>query len=391
MIRIAVLTATRAEYGLMRQLIFKLRDDPAFELRLLVTGTHLSDRYGMTVNEILDDNVPIAASIDILCEKDGVIDTSRTMAKTIELFSDYFSDDRPDLLFVDGDRYETLAVCIAAVNSNIPIAHCGGGETTEGANDEYWRHAITKLSLIHFATMDIYKNRIIQMGEAPDRVCVSGSPGLENIRVMKLAEKDEVGEKAGILLDRPYALVTFHPVTLEDDTFESQFRELITACEIVSDMIFIFTMANADKGGHVINSLMREYCEKHSNNSVCVSSLGSYYYLSAMKHCEFVLGNSSSGLIEAPSFKIPTINIGDRQKGREKAESIIDCRPYARDICNAIELARSKSFREKCAAVVNPNGDGYASDRIISKIKEMYFGGKLTMEKSFFDCELNRN
>lgn len=385
MIKIAVLTATRAEYGLMRQLLFRIRDDSDFDLRLLVTGTHLSEKYGMTIDEIRNDSIPIAASIDILCERDGSIDASRTMANAIEKFSDYFSNDKPDLLFVDGDRYETLAVCIAAINNNVPIAHCGGGATTEGANDEYWRHAITKLSVLHFPTMNKYRKRIIRMGEEPDRVCVSGSPGLENIRVMKLGKKDDVEKKIGMTLDRPYALVTFHPVTLEDDTIAAQFSELLIACENTRDMIFIFTMANADRGGEVINAMIEEYCDKHHESSARVSSLGTYYYLSAMRYCEFVLGNSSSGLIEAPSFKIPTINIGDRQKGRERAGSIIDCKPIAGDICNAIKIARSASFKEVCATVNNPNGDGHTSDRIIKKIKEMYYSGKLTMEKTFFD------
>lgn len=387
MIKIAVLTATRAEYGLMRQLIFRLRDDPEIDFNLLVTGTHLSDKFGMTVNEIIEDNVNIAAKIEILSEKNGEIDASRTMAIAIEKFSDFFSRNKYDLLFVDGDRFETLAVCIAAINNNIPIGHCGGGATTEGANDEYWRHAITKLSYLHFPTMEIYKKRIMHMGEEPNRICVSGSPGLENIRLMKLGDKEEVENKIGMKLDKPYALATFHPVTLENDTFEQQVLALLKACLETKDMKFIFTMANADRGGERINELLKEYCRAHYESAVCVPSMGAYYYLTAMKYCEFVIGNSSSGLIEAPSFRIPTINIGDRQKGREKAKSVIDCLPIADDIKRAIEKARDRKFRLICENVENPNGDGYASERIIKKIKEMYNTGELKIQKKFHDCE----
>ena len=384
MINLAVLTATRAEYGLMRQLIFKMRDDPEINLSLLVTGTHLSESFGMTVQEIVSDNVPITACIEILMEENGEVNVPVTMGNA--LISDFFSENKFDFLFVDGDRYETLAVCIAAVNNNIPIAHCGGGATTEGANDEYWRHAITKLSYLHFPTMEIYKKRIIRMGEEPSRVCVSGSPGLENIRVMEMADKSAIEDRVKMSLDKPYALVTFHPVTLEEGTSKFQTMELLKACELTTDMKFIFTKANADSDGEIINKSLEEYTTSHKNSSVCVSSLGAYYYLSAMKYCEFVIGNSSSGLIEAPSFGIPTINIGDRQKGREKAESVIDCKPVTEDICLAIKKARVMSFREKCKKAINPNGDGYASERIISKIKEVYNSGNLSMKKTFYDA-----
>lgn len=388
MIKIAVLTATRAEYGLMRQLIFKLRDDPEIEMSLLVTGTHLMDMFGMTVKEIMDDNVPIAVKINIISEKDGSINVSETMGNALVSFSKYFKEHEFDFLLVDGDRYETLAVCIAAVNNRISIIHCGGGATTEGANDEYWRHAITKLSYLHFPTMEIYRKRIICMGEEPDRVFTVGSLGLENIRLMTMAEKSDVEARIGMSLDRPYALVTFHPVTLENSTSEYQTLELLKACERISDMKFIFTKANADQDGDIINRLIKEYASNHKDTAVCISSLGAYYYLSAMKYCEFVLGNSSSGIIEAPSFGIPTVNIGDRQKGREKAESIIDCIPETESICNAIGQARGNAFKECCKNVINPNGDGKTSEKIVAKIKEVYSAGVMSTEKKFFDIEM---
>ena len=387
MIRIAVLTATRAEYGLMRQLLFRLKDDPEIDLDLLVTGTHLSRKYGMTVNEIIDDGIPIAVRIRILVEKNGEIDVSKTMACALVRFSEYFSEHKYDLLFVDGDRYETLAVCIAAINNNIPIAHCGGGATTEGSKDEYWRHAITKLSYIHFPTTEIYKKRIVRMGENPFRICVSGSPGLENIRVMELGTIEDVETKVGLRLDSPYALVTFHPAISEDDTIVSQVSELLAACSEIIDMKFIFTLANADRGGERVNELLEKYCKSYGDSAVCVASMGSFYYLTAMKYCEFVMGNSSSGLIEAPSFGIPAINIGDRQKGRERAQSVIDCELEKNSILTAVDKARTRQFKEFCRTVKNPNGDGYASEKIIKKIKDMYSCGALNMEKVFFDGE----
>lgn len=389
MISIAVLTATRAEYGLMKQLLFKLRDDPDFDLRLLVTGTHLSEKFGHTIDEIISDNIPIAARFDILTEKNGMVDASLTMSEAISLFSDYFSDNKPNLLFVDGDRYEALAVCIAAVNNCIPIAHCGGGAVTKGANDDYWRNCITKLSFLHFATSQKCRDRIIQMGEDPDRVFLCGSPGIENIRVMKLGSKNDLEERLGFKLDRPYAIATFHPVTLEQSSTIDQLNAFLNACDQKNEISFIFTMANADTGGDIINKLLRDYCNARSNRAVCLPSMGSYYYLTAMKHCEFVIGNSSSGLIEAPSFKIPTINIGNRQEGRERADSVIDCKPEKDDIIKAMELALRKDFREKCQTVVNPFGDGHSSDIIIKTIKNFVFSKKLSMKKGFYEYQEN--
>lgn len=387
MIKIAVLTATRAEYGLMRQLLFKLRDDPDFDLHLLVTGTHLSDRFGYTIDEIVSDEIPISAKIDILTEKNGSIDISLTMSRAISMFSEYFSNNDFDLLFVDGDRYETLAVCIAAVNNRIPIAHCSGGAVTLGASDEYWRHAITKLSYLHFPTTQKCKDRIIQMGEEPDRVFVCGSPGLENIRIMKLGTRIELEDRIGISLDKPYAVVTFHPVTLEQKSTVNQLDALLEACDQKKDMAFIFTMANADSGGDIINQRLIEYCNNRSERCVCVASLGTYFYLTAVKHSEFVIGNSSSGIIEVPSFKIPTVNIGSRQEGRERADSVIDCEPEKKEIIKSIELALSNEFKNKCKSVINPFGDGHSSEIIITVIKEFASSKGFSMKKKFYEIQ----
>ena len=385
MIKIAVLTTTRAEYGLMRQLLFRMRDDPEIKLEVLVTGTHLLPQFGMTVEEIERDEIPISEKLPIIVLRNGQVDTAKTMGNTIEVFSEFFKTCNYDFLLVDGDRYETLAVCIAAVLNHLPIIHCGGGEVTLGANDDYWRNAITKLSYLHFPIMERYKNRIIQMGESPDRVFNVGSMGLENIRTMELADKKEVSEVVGLSLDKPYGLVTFHPVTFEKDGLEGQLQALMEACDAVEDMQFIFTKANADHNGNLINEYIECFVSSRKDRMACVASLGARRYLGAMKHCEFVMGNSSSGIIETPSFGVPTINIGDRQKGREQAQSIINCEPGKTEILAAIKKARSDSFREMCRNVKNPNGDGRASERIVNAIKQVHAENKITMQKPFYD------
>ena len=388
MIRIAIVTTTRAEYGLMRQLLFAMQRDSEIDMNLIVSGTHLSPTFGMTVHEILEDGIAIKDQIDILSEKEGKVDVAKTFSNAISKFSDHFEHNHYDYLLIDGDRYEIFAAAISAVISGIPVIHCAGGATTEGANDEYWRHAITKISSIHFPTMEIYRQRIIQMGEDPERVFVVGSLGLENIRCMKFSPIEEIEKKVGLVLNVPFALVTFHPVTLENHTAKEQINELLAACEEGKDMKFIFTKSNADADGDIINKELERYVSKYSDRMACVSSLGAQLYLSAMSHCIFVMGNSSSGLIEAPSFKIPTINIGDRQKGREQATSILNCVAQKEEILCAIRKARSETFRHQCEQTVNPNGDGYTCAKIISRIKEIYGSGIDIRRKSFYDIKL---
>lgn len=384
MIKAAVLTATRAEYGLMRQLIFKLDKDEEIELNLLVAGTHLSAAFGMTVNEIKKDGIPIAGQIDTLVESDGIVNVGATMGKTVAEFNRYFAENKYDFLLVDGDRYETLMVCIAAINHQIPIVHCGGGATTAGALDDYWRHAITKLSFLHFPSMERYRKRIIAMGENPAHVFAVGSLGIDNIIEMKLAEKFQVEDRLGFHLDMPYALVTFHPATAVELDIREQIQILLDVCDRIKDMKFVFTKANADENGYIINELLEEYVREHAETSVCVDSLGAYYYLSAMKYCELVLGNSSSGLIEAPSFEKPTVNVGDRQKGRERASCVIDCEVTAESIYASIEKARSVEFKSRCLGVINPNGDGKASSRIIGILKDIYHKEGFSSGKTFW-------
>ncbi len=384
MITIDIITTTRAEYGLMRPLIRRMIEDSDIQMNLVVTGTHLSEKHGNTYKEIERDGFPITARIPILGELSGAIGVSQTMANAIVEFTKYLTENKPDFILADGDRYETLGVCIAAVNANVPIIHCSGGATTEGAADECYRHSMTKMAYLHFPTTETYRNRIIQMGESPERVFTVGSMGLENILQINYLSKEELSQQIGWPLTKPFSVVTFHPVTLENNTCEQQLNELLNACDARQDMQFIFTKANADNGGDEINKLLDEYAAR-SMNAICVTSLGAVRYLSALKHAEFVMGNSSSGIIEAPSMKIPTINIGDRQRGRLQAQSIINCAPKTEDILNAIDKALSPAFKVFCKHVVNPNGDGKTSERIVKHIKEYCSTYKVDIMKKFYD------
>lgn len=384
---IDVLTTTRADYGVFRPLLRKMKGEEDITPNVLVTGTHLSEEFGLTYKEIEKDGFSTACKIPILSKKKGSIGISETMANALTGFGNYFAENKPDFLLVDGDRYETLAVCIAAVNANIPIIHIGGGATTEGAVDEYYRHAMTKLCYLHFATTETYRNRIIQMGENPDRVFLVGSPLIENILNTQFLTKIELEKSINFNLDKPFSVVTFHPVTLEGSTALDQIHELIDACE-ENDMKYIFTMANADNGGDLINKELIDYANKHNDKVLCVKSLGSLRYYSALRYAAFVMGNSSSGIIEAPSFHIPTINIGDRQKGRIQAKSIINCKPTRLEIKAAINKAVSTDFKKICKTAVNPNGDGHTSDKMIEAIRSVWNKG-INIKKSFFDISFN--
>lgn len=391
MIRINILTTTRAEYGLMRPLIKRMQEDDDIQMKLVVTGTHLDEKYGLTYKEIEKDGFPIYKMIPILSNKKGISSVSETMANALVRFTQYFIEEKPDFLLIDGDRYETMAVCVAAFNTNVPIIHCGGGATTEGAADEFYRHAITKMAYLHFPSTEKYRKRIVQLGEDPKRVFAVGSIGIENVLNTKLMSKNDLAENLGFSLDRPYALVTFQPITLENQTSAIQIKELFDACDQRMDMKFIFTMANADVGGIEINELLKEYTSTRTDRILCVESLGSIKYLSAMRYCEFVLGNSSSGLIEAPSFKIPTVNIGDRQRGRIKAKSVIDCDASKNSIIDAIDKAMSPEFKHLCQGVVNPNGDGDTTRKIVDQIKKYCYENTIDLKKKFYDIQWEFN
>nr|NNM91494.1 UDP-N-acetylglucosamine 2-epimerase (hydrolyzing) [Bacilli bacterium] len=385
--KICVLTATRAEYGLLKLVIKKLFDVMAFDVRVVVTGAHLSPEFGLTYQEIEQDGISIDKKIEMLVSADTPTAVSKSMGLALISFADYFESLRPDLLVVLGDRYETLAVCIAAMNHRIPIAHLYGGETTEGAIDESIRHAITKLSYLHFTSTDAYRKRVIQLGEHPDRVFHVGATGIENILNQTLMEKGELEASIHFSLEKPYALITFHPVTLEEDSSQVQFRSILDACQHYSGLNFIFTKANADANGRVINKMIDDFVENH-DNAVAFTSLGVTRYLSALKYCAFVMGNSSSGIIEAPSFGIPTINIGDRQRGRIQSDSVINCVPSFEAIRRAIDFSLTNDFRERTKATTNPYGDGNASSLIVDVIKDFLLNERISLKKIFYDGEL---
>lgn len=381
---ISILTATRAEYGLLRPLIERLIGNDSFEVRIVVTGAHLSPEFGLTYREIENDGFPIDEKIEILLSADTPASISKSMGLAMISFADYFSRIKPDLLIVLGDRYEALAVAATAMNQRIPIAHLYGGETTEGAVDESIRHAITKMSYLHFTSTEEYRRRVIQLGEAPERVFCVGAVGIENIKKVKLMTKPELEESINFRLDKPYAVVTYHPVTLENNNSKEQVIALLGACAAFKNMKFIFTKANADADGRIINRLLEDYTAT-GGNAIVVSSLGMVRYLSSLKNAAMVIGNSSSGLVEAPSFGIPTINIGDRQRGRLQSDSVINCAPTQEEIIKAMNLALSEEFSAKARNTANPYGDGRVSDKIADTIERFLIENKMELKKTFYD------
>lgn len=384
---ISILTATRAEYGLLKPIIAKLNTIEEFDVRIVATGAHLSPEFGLTYQEIEKDSFQIDEKIEILLSSDTPSSISKSMGLAMISFADYFEKLSPDLLIVLGDRYETLAVATTAMNQRIPIAHLYGGETTEGAIDESIRHAITKLSYIHFTSTDEYRNRVIQLGEHPSRVFNVGAIGIENILSEMLLSKEELEEELKIDLSKSYAVVTFHPVTLENNSSKKQVESLLEVCKKFSNLSFIFTKANADAEGRIINQLIDKYSQDN-DNIFAFTSLGMRRYLSVLKYCSMVIGNSSSGLLEAPSFGIPTINIGDRQKGRLQADSVINCEPTIVNITKSINLALSDEFVKKAKKTINPYGNGDTSNKVVEVIKDYMLNDKIDLKKKFYDCEV---
>lgn len=383
---IAILTATRSEYGLLSPIIHALKECGRFEVRVVVTGAHLSPEFGLTYREIEKEGIRIDRKIEILLSADTPSAISKSMGTAMISFADYFAERRPDALIVLGDRYETLAVCCTAMNARIPIVHIHGGETTEGAVDEVIRHAITKLSYLHLTSTEEYRKRVIQLGEDPKRVFNVGAIGVENAMKKPLLSKEELESTLDFKLDQPYAVITFHPVTLENNSAEKQCKELLKALDRHPEMKYIITKANADADGRIINKILDDYAARRDTAAV-FESLGAVRYLSALKYAEMAIGNSSSGLIEVPSFKIPTVNIGDRQKGRLKALSVLDCLPDELSISKAIACAGSEAFRQKCKMVKNPYGDGDTTLRIVDAIDKL-MDQEIDLKKKFYDIEV---
>ena len=384
--RITIVTATRAEYGLLKPVILGLIASDEFDVRVVATGAHLSQDFGMTYREIENDGITIDEKIEILLGSDSPSAITKSMGLALFGFADYFHRVRPDLLILLGDRYETLAIAQAAMNEHVPIAHLYGGETTEGALDENIRHAITKLSYLHFTSTEEYRRRVIQLGEDPSRVFTVGALGVENILHEDILSKSQLAAQLETDLSCPFGMVTFHPTTLENNSAKAQIEEILAVVENHPELFFIVTKANADADGRIINSLLDSFAQHHQNIAV-FASLGMKRYLSALKHCEFVLGNSSSGLIEAPSFHVPVINVGDRQKGRLQAECVLNCEPERSSIEAALNIARSDSFQRIAQECVNPYGNGDSSRKIIQSIREVLSHDKIDLKKHFFDLE----
>jgi len=384
--KICIFTGSRAEYGLLRWVMQGIQDTPDLTLQVVASGMHLSPEFGMTIQEIRADGFEPDETIEILLSSDTPEAICKSMGLAMIGYGEALQRLKPDMVLLLGDRFETFCMAAAAQVCRVPLAHIHGGETTEGAIDEAFRHSITKMSHLHFASCEEHRQRIIQLGEAPDRVFNVGALGVENIWRTSLMERSELAEAIGFNLERPYFLVTFHPVTLEKDASEGQFQALVDALDAYTEYNVIFTKANADTDGRVINRLIDEYAEKRPERCLAVTSLGAQRYLSAMKYATAVIGNSSSGIIEAPSFKIPTVNIGDRQKGRVRAESVVGCEPSAALIKAAIRKGISPKFRQILKAVKNPYEQPGTAFEIVSTIASLDPAGLL--KKSFNNIPL---
>jgi UDP-hydrolysing UDP-N-acetyl-D-glucosamine 2-epimerase len=381
--RICVVTGTRAEYGILSGLLRKLQKDPQFELQLLVTGAHLAPEFGLTISQIEKDGFSVTKKIEMLLSSDSNVGTVKSMGLGLIGYADALEDIKPHIVLMLGDRYEIFAVATAAMILKIPIVHLHGGEITQGAFDESLRHAITKMSHLHFTSTEVYRRRVIQLGEDPQRVFNVGALGVENIHHLKPMTKQELSESLQLELKNKIILVTFHPVTLENQTAASQLQEVFEGLKEFLDYQVIFTLPNADPEGRGLMEQIKCYAEENPSRVSYFASLGARRYLSLLSICNVVLGNSSSGIIETPSFKVPTVNIGNRQGGRVKAQSVIDCLPYKASIVEAINLALSKKFKEICLQVKNPYEQADTTEQIIGVLKNYPFENGT--EKVFYD------
>ncbi len=381
---VCIVTSTRADWGLLRPLAVRINNDDLLKLRIVATGMHLSAEFGYTYREIEQDGFQIDESIPILLHSGTAVSTNKSMGLALISFGEYFDRKPPDLLILLGDRSEIFAVSAAAVNARIPIAHLHGGEITVGAVDECFRHSITKMSCLHFTCCEEYRRRVIQLGENPDNVFNVGALGIENIKTVNFMSREALAESVDpALLSNPYGVVTFHPVTLEKNTAVEQCKELLSSLAGFPELTWVCTMANSDTGGEKINQLISRFTDKYPN-MIFVKSLGNLRYLSALKYAEMVVGNSSSGILEAPSFHIPTVNIGDRQKGRVRAATVIDCEPTVSSITSAIKKARDDDFRSTCLNVENPFGDGNTSSKILQILKDQLTHNRINLKKEFY-------
>jgi len=381
--KICVITGTRADYGLLYRLIKSIRNDPKLELQLVATGMHLSPEFGLTYKEIEKDGYTIIRKIEMLLSSDTPSAISKSTGLGLIGFGDVYNDLNPDIVVVLGDRFEVLSASIAALFSKIPIAHIHGGETTLGSFDESIRHSITKMAWWHFVAAEVYKKRVLQLGEDPKRVFNVGGLGVDAIRKAKLLSKKELMEKTGIKFGKKNLIITFHPVTLEKKTSQKHFQNLLSVLDELDYVHLIFTMPNADSNSRIIKQMIDEFVLSHNKKSISFTSMGHVNYWSTLQFVDGVVGNSSSGLTEAPTFKIGTINIGDRQMGRVKSKSIIDCEPTKESIKKALDTLYSKDFQKKLSFVKNHYGEGNSAERILEVLRDSILPNEL--KKTFFD------
>ncbi|MEY4591819.1 MAG: hypothetical protein RIR18_714 [Pseudomonadota bacterium] len=381
--KICVVTGTRAEYGLLRWVMAGIAASPSLELQLIVTGMHLSPEFGLTYKAIEEDGFFIDRKVEMLLSSDTPVGVTKSMGLAVCGFADVLADLAPDLMLVLGDRYEILAAVSAAMIARIPIAHLHGGELTEGAFDEAIRHSITKMSHLHFVAAEEYRQRVIQLGEQPARVFQVGGLGIDSILRLPLLTRHQLEASLDFRLGMKNLLVTFHPVTLEQGTAADQMRELLAALAELKDTHIIFTMPNSDTDSRQLFDLVHTFVAEHPETAKAFTSLGQLRYLSAVRWVDAVVGNSSSGIAEVPSLGKGTINIGDRQRGRLRAASVIDCVPERLAILGALAILYSPEFQTTLAEIENPYGSGGASERILRAIEATDLASLL--KKSFFD------
>ena len=384
--KICVITGTRAEYGLLRWVMQGIKDDPDLTLQIIATGLHLSPEFGLTYQAIEQDGFQIDRKVEMLTSSDTSVGIAKSMGLGVIGFADVLNQLQPDIIVVLGDRFEIFAAVSAALVARIPVAHLHGGETTEGAFDEALRHSITKMSHLHFVAAEVYRQRVIQLGEQPERVFLVGGLGIDNIKRLSLLSKAELEKSLDFKLAAKNLLITFHPVTLETATAADQMHTLLSALEELEDTQLIFTFPNADTDGRPLIKMVEQFAAKHAN-ARAYTSLGQLRYLSCIAHVDGVIGNSSSGLIEVPSFKKGTINIGDRQRGRLQAESIINCEPTLASIRAALEQLYSIEFQANLCHIINPYGEGGASSKIIDTLK--HYKINEILKKKFHDLPTN--
>lgn len=383
-VRVHVVTGTRAEYGILRPLLARLEDSETFEMGLIVTGTHLSERYGETVREVEADGYRIVARIPLDLDDDSEAGVTQAAAQALAGFGEAIADERPDAMLVLGDRIEILAAATAALLARVPVVHLHGGEVTLGAIDDAVRHSITKMGWLHLTATELARDRVVQMGEDPARVFATGALGVDNAVSLAKRSREELEAEFGPLFGRRTAVVTYHPVTLDAGTAEAQAEQLVEALRRVPDLNVVMTAPNSDAGNRAVYRVFQAFAAEKPESARLFTSLGSRNYMSLVEHADVVVGNSSSGVIEAPSLGTPSVDVGDRQEGRERGPSVLHAENDADSIASAIAEALSEPVRRIAAARENPYGDGHAADRIIA-ILERELTGTADLKKGFHD------